>query len=316
MSDYAIMPLADYTSACGAIRSKTGSTANITSGQMAGLINSIETGGGGDAPTTRTPALKIWDNGTPFLAGDSLLYQSSTSANSLKMNAQPFYEEYMDAINEEHISVACLFICRPPSEGTYADYTGSSSGAKLNSYASGWINNSKNSAYGRLRVSYIVWPWRSAGASVSSYYSYVTGAVTTPVWVGIVGDFGYGYYASNGTLTKGTSKAVSVGATGVNPYYATTLHMATWYGVDTDITRTSSGTTVGLTEHLLTIPAWTGMDYSNTAEITVPQVQVFCACNPEKISGNVQYNFTYTGNSEYMDHTSFQTATYLGTYFV
>lgn len=316
MSEYAIMPLADYSAACGAIRSKTGSAANIKSGQMAGLINSIETGGGGgDTPTTRTPGLKIWDNGTPFLIGDSVLYKGSATTNQVRATSQSFYDEYMTAIDEDHIAVVNFYVIRPPADGTYADYTGSSSGTKLNSASSGWVNNSKNSSYGRLRIGYVVWPWRSAGASAASYYAYATGCVVTPVWVGVVGDFGYSYYASTGTYTKDTSKSSSVGTSGTSPYFVTTLHGAIWYGVDSDLTRNFTGTSTSTVTTTATIPAWTGMDYSNTTEVTVPQVSMLLSCTPER-NGNVQMNATYTGNSEYMDHTSFQTAMYFATYFV
>lgn len=44
MSEYAVMPLADYQDACEAVKEKIGSTERITSGQMAALIRSI-TGG-------------------------------------------------------------------------------------------------------------------------------------------------------------------------------------------------------------------------------------------------------------------------------
>lgn len=314
MTDYAVMPLSDYTAACGAIRTKTGTVANIKSGQMAGLINSIETSGGS---STRTPGLKTWSNGTNFLIGNSVMYRGSESIANIKVTGQSFYEEYMDALDEDHISVAHFVIVRPPAEGTYADYTGSSSGSKMNAYSTGWLNNSRNSSTGRLRVGYILWPWRSAGASAATYYSYATGCVVTPVWVGVVGDFGYGSYANTGVFTKGTQKQVSNGATGANGYYATTLHGAVWYGVDTDLTRTFTGTIYNQTvTTTAAIPAWTGMDYSNAAEITVPQVSMLISCTPNKESGNVQMTATYTGNSEYMDHTSFQTAVHFSSLFI
>ena len=313
MTEYAVMPLADYSAACGAIRTKTGTAATITSGQLAGLINSINGSGGGSS--TRTPALKTWSNGTPFLVGNSLLYQGSTSTSSLRVTSQSFYNEYMTAINDDHIAVVHLNIIRPPAEGTYADYTGSSSSTKLNSYAAGFLNNSRNSSNGRLRVNYIVWPWRSAGASAATYYAYATGCVCTPVWIGLIGDFGYSSYATAGVYTKDTAKSVSVGATGADSFYCSTLHGSVWYGVDGDLTRSFTGTQTGTTSATCTIPAWTGMDYSNTTEITVPQVQAMVSFTPEKTSGNVQLNATYTGNSEYVDHTSFQTAGYFATFF-
>lgn len=49
MSDYAYMPFSDYEDACDAIRSKTGKTDLIKSGDMASEIDSIQTGGGGGA---------------------------------------------------------------------------------------------------------------------------------------------------------------------------------------------------------------------------------------------------------------------------
>lgn len=55
MADYAVMPLADYQDACEAVREKTGSTAAITSGELAGQIRGIESGGVELAPLT-TPA--------------------------------------------------------------------------------------------------------------------------------------------------------------------------------------------------------------------------------------------------------------------
>ena len=44
MSEYAVMPLADYQDACEAVREKTNSTDRVTSDRMAALIRSI-TGG-------------------------------------------------------------------------------------------------------------------------------------------------------------------------------------------------------------------------------------------------------------------------------
>lgn len=49
MSDYAIMPLADYTCACNAVRTKLGTNGTITSGELASKINSIQTGSDGGA---------------------------------------------------------------------------------------------------------------------------------------------------------------------------------------------------------------------------------------------------------------------------
>lgn len=45
MSDYVVMPKGDYVSACDAIRAKTGGAALIKSGDMAGQISGIGTGG-------------------------------------------------------------------------------------------------------------------------------------------------------------------------------------------------------------------------------------------------------------------------------
>ena len=47
MNDYVIMPKADYQDVCNAIRSKTGKSGTLTSGQAASEIRSIPTGGGG-----------------------------------------------------------------------------------------------------------------------------------------------------------------------------------------------------------------------------------------------------------------------------
>lgn len=49
MSDYAIMPLEDLQAACDAIRTKTGTSDLIKSGDMAGMIEGIE--GSGNAET-------------------------------------------------------------------------------------------------------------------------------------------------------------------------------------------------------------------------------------------------------------------------
>lgn len=48
MSEYAVMPLADYQAACDKIREKTGKTETIKSGAMAAEIDSIHVGGGSD----------------------------------------------------------------------------------------------------------------------------------------------------------------------------------------------------------------------------------------------------------------------------
>ena len=53
MSEYVIMPKADYTAACNAIRTKTGKADLIKSGDMEGEILAIESdGGGSDVPYT------------------------------------------------------------------------------------------------------------------------------------------------------------------------------------------------------------------------------------------------------------------------
>lgn len=49
MTDYVIMPKADYQGACDAIRAKTGKTDLIKSGDMATEIEEMQTGGGDDA---------------------------------------------------------------------------------------------------------------------------------------------------------------------------------------------------------------------------------------------------------------------------
>lgn len=48
LTDYVIMPGADYKDACDAVREKTGGTELIKSGQMGGLIRGISGGGGGE----------------------------------------------------------------------------------------------------------------------------------------------------------------------------------------------------------------------------------------------------------------------------
>ena len=48
LSDYVIMPAADYLDACNATREKTGGTDPIKSGEMGGLIRGISGGGGWD----------------------------------------------------------------------------------------------------------------------------------------------------------------------------------------------------------------------------------------------------------------------------
>lgn len=49
MSEYAVMPLSDYTSACDAIRTKLGTHDDMTSGELATKINAIPTGSNGGA---------------------------------------------------------------------------------------------------------------------------------------------------------------------------------------------------------------------------------------------------------------------------
>ena len=44
MSEYAVMPKADYQDACDAVREKTGGTALIKSGELGGLIREIKSG--------------------------------------------------------------------------------------------------------------------------------------------------------------------------------------------------------------------------------------------------------------------------------
>lgn len=48
MSDYVIMPKADYQDVCNAVRAKTGKSGVLKSGQVAGEIRAIPTGGSGD----------------------------------------------------------------------------------------------------------------------------------------------------------------------------------------------------------------------------------------------------------------------------
>lgn len=48
MSDYVIMPRADYKNICDAIREKTGKADSLTSVEVAWEISAIPTGGGGD----------------------------------------------------------------------------------------------------------------------------------------------------------------------------------------------------------------------------------------------------------------------------
>lgn len=48
MNDYVIMPSADYADICDAVREKTQKSGTLKSGDIAGEIQSIPTGGGGD----------------------------------------------------------------------------------------------------------------------------------------------------------------------------------------------------------------------------------------------------------------------------
>lgn len=64
LTDYVMMPGQDYQDACDAIRAKTGGTALIKSGDMAGEIESIETGGGDRLTeiTVTTGATNFYDS--------------------------------------------------------------------------------------------------------------------------------------------------------------------------------------------------------------------------------------------------------------
>ena len=49
MSDYVIMPRADYQDICNAVRARTGKAGTLTSGSIAGEIQDIPSEGGGDS---------------------------------------------------------------------------------------------------------------------------------------------------------------------------------------------------------------------------------------------------------------------------
>lgn len=310
MSEYAVMPYAHYSAACAATRAKTGKTANITSGQLADEIASIEGGGGAEPYTVpASPTVHIWDNGTPFCVGDTIVYKTSSDRANLYMSAQ---EEVMDLMSTGLHGVLMFWVARNDTTGTYSTYTISTSGAKFSNAATGTINNS-STATGKLRVGYYLSTHRTAVGQAASAYAYCTGAAITPVFVAF-DDMCNGNYASTAALTIGTQQSYTNGYAKTNGMCALPWHLAIWYGGSGDLTKTSDNGTTNAKEGELELPEFTGASYANSGStFTVPRVTMRLYY-VENSATTRQLGVTYTGNSDYPDDTNFNSAIFMSSY--
>lgn len=310
MSQWAVMPYEDYSAACAATRSKTGKTANITSGQLAAEINSIETGGGGSEDTIQTsPTMHTWSNGSPFLVGDTIVYRTTTDRESLFASA---HEEVMDTLSSTRMGLLQLWVGRPNINGTHANYTMSLTGSKFTVCATGSLNNS-SAATGKLRIGYNYTSWRAAMSQAPSAYGYITGGAITPVFVGFYDMFD-GSYASANAFTIGTQLSYTVGYAANGGVYTMPWAFVAWYGADDDIAVTNDlGTNPNKYVANGVVPEFTGDDYNKTDTFTVPEVKMQLNW-AEYANTTRQLAYTYYGNSLDPDTPAWNCGVYMASY--